>query len=121
MMIFLVKGFIGLFVPATHPVILTLDTQTHLRRLGLDNELVITVWAVLVLLLKVPKVDYYFLCELVSVTHMAIVLHIYQPRNITTQQHILHVLAEDLFALFAAKDHLGGLAERVVGCFGMAI
>lgn len=34
--------------------------------------------------------------------------------------YILHVLAEDLFALFAAKDHLGGLAERVVGCFAVA-
>lgn len=57
MMLLLVKGgFIGLFVPATHPVILTLDAKTHLRRLGLDNELIVAVWAVLVLLLKVPKV-----------------------------------------------------------------
>lgn len=42
-------------LPATHPVVLALDTETHLRRLGLDNELVVAVWAVLVFLLKVPK------------------------------------------------------------------
>ena len=32
-------------------------------------------------------------------------------------QFLLHVLAEDLFALFASKDHLGGLAEGMVCCF----